>query len=572
MTAGTRHFEHLRPWVRLDLPTQRLLASAYAHFLASPQEGLDAESLAFRAGVPLQAIHEARDRGFLQRSDTAGRLQPTVLAALYVDEAADDLAALEGVLGFLAGRYTPHAEPLRPTELEALGFPSPRFDRAVTLAESLGVQRVRTDALTSLRPSLRDHELPSLEARLLEEYRGKFVRQAPPSAFDAPRTLPVRLTALELSNFRALRSIRLELGALNVLVGPNASGKSTALDAIGFVATCFRHGLDQALADAGGLGRVRTLGTRDPLRIGLAFSVTREAGKSVEGRYALGVAELGRHAVVDEERLELGPGTPYVDGKRGFATLRLSDGATEDRIHAAGTLALEELVDGRKFPVQTQIRAAFADIALVDRDPFLAGDDTTGWPGSKVRRRGAMIEVAPLLEFIADDPSRTARLGAFLAALLPRVCGVESRVVNRPGGDFRSELLVREEGLPEPLRLDELSAGTRQLLLLSAIQLQEHVPTVLLIEEPDAGVHPGALPALRDLLRSLAARCTIIATTHSPQLVALLDPEKEIIALERTDDGVRARSLADATRSQKWLEAFGAHGEAFFHRAVVGPR
>jgi predicted ATPase len=86
---------------------------------------------------------------------------------------------------------------------------------------------------------------------------------------------------------------------------------------------------------------------------------------------------------------------------------------------------------------------------------------------------------------------------------------------------------------------------------------------VLLLEEPDAGVHVGALQTLVDLLRSLAKRMTVIVTTHSPTLVGLLDPVKEVVALDRGKDGARAVPLAEALRSRQWLQAFGSREEAF---------
>ena len=57
------------------------------------------------------------------------------------------------------------------------------------------------------------------------------------------------ITLVEALNYRCLRYTSRPLSSFHVLVGPNASGKTTFLDVIGFLSDLVFHGLDQALAD-----------------------------------------------------------------------------------------------------------------------------------------------------------------------------------------------------------------------------------------------------------------------------------------------------------------------------------
>src|SRR5437588_6618981 len=52
---------------------------------------------------------------------------------------------------------------------------------------------------------------------------------------------------LQASNFRCLQDVSQELNAFEVLVGPNASGKTTFLDLLGFLSDMFSLGLDAAV-------------------------------------------------------------------------------------------------------------------------------------------------------------------------------------------------------------------------------------------------------------------------------------------------------------------------------------
>jgi hypothetical protein len=54
----------------------------------------------------------------------------------------------------------------------------------------------------------------------------------------------------------------------------------------------------------------------------------------------------------------------------------------------------------------------------------------------------------------------------------------------------------------------------------------------------------------------------VVATTHSAPLVSFLDPEAEVKALERTEQGAAVRTLKDALASRKWLTSF-SDAEAF---------
>src|SRR5213594_2309193 len=57
------------------------------------------------------------------------------------------------------------------------------------------------------------------------------------------------ITKIEALNFRCLRYVNRPLGPFHVLVGPNASGKTTFLDVISFLGQLVDQGLESALSD-----------------------------------------------------------------------------------------------------------------------------------------------------------------------------------------------------------------------------------------------------------------------------------------------------------------------------------
>jgi predicted ATPase len=159
---------------------------------------------------------------------------------------------------------------------------------------------------------------------------------------------------------------------------------------------------------------------------------------------------------------------------------------------------------------------------------------------------------------VLKSDQKAEQLGELVRQFVPNVAEIRREIVT---GQL-PRLLVIERPSGATFELDELSAGTRAMVLLCGVYVFARPPTLLLLEEPDAGLSAASLPALADLLRSLAKKMQVVATTHSAPLVSFLDPEAEVKALERTEQGAAVRTLKDALASRKWLTSF-SDAEAF---------
>ena len=101
-----------------------------------------------------------------------------------------------------------------------------------------------------------------------------------------------------------------------------------------------------------------------------------------------------------------------------------------------------------------------------------------------------------------------------------------------------------------------LSDGTLRYLCLLAILLHPEPPPLIVIEEPDVGLHPDLLPTLADLLEAASERCQIIVTTHSDVLVdALTDNPESVVICEKHDGQTEMRRL-DGDDLAKWLQDY----------------
>ncbi len=116
-------------------------------------------------------------------------------------------------------------------------------------------------------------------------------------------------------------------------------------------------------------------------------------------------------------------------------------------------------------------------------------------------------------------------------------------------GDDYGIVEMRQPGLLRPLGAKELSDGTLRYLLLIAALLSPRPPEIMILNEPEASLHPSLLDALARLLVQASRRTQIILVSHSERLIDGLRAEYRVheIALSkrlgetRVDDQDRPR-------------------------------
>ena len=107
---------------------------------------------------------------------------------------------------------------------------------------------------------------------------------------------------------------------------------------------------------------------------------------------------------------------------------------------------------------------------------------------------------------------------------------------------LRLEFLINGEWLD----WQQLSDGTKRLFYIVA-EITAHEDKIILLEEPEIGVHPTQLFSLMNFLISQAKHKQIIISTHSPQVLNTLASYQlqSIIVAEMTDKGTKMRHLTE---------------------------
>ncbi len=364
------------------------------------------------------------------------------------------------------------------------------------------------------------------------------------------------ITRLAISGYRSLRDIVLELAPLTIVTGANGSGKSSLYRSLKLLADIAQGRIVQSLAAEGGLSStlwagpvtlsrevkaglhpVQGTARKKPIGLRLGFAGD-DYGYAIDlGLPTPSSSLFARDPQIKTESLwtgeSLGRANLFADRRGPSVRIRNPDGDWRQIMTdlAAVDSMMTHCADPRDAPelltLRERMRAwRFYDQTRTDRD-------------APVRRP----QIGTYTPVLADD-------GADLAAAIQTIveignsAALDDAVADAfPGSrmevtpsDGYLELQMQQHGLLRPLKAAELSDGTLRYLLLVAALLSPRPPALMILNEPEASLHPDLLPPLARLIADAATRCQIIVVTHAPGLVSSLDAEADVTPLVLAKD------------------------------------
>ena len=123
-----------------------------------------------------------------------------------------------------------------------------------------------------------------------------------------------------------------------------------------------------------------------------------------------------------------------------------------------------------------------------------------------------------------------------------------------------NERMIRLEwkqvGLDGYFDVSSFSDGTLRFIAMATLLLQpaELLPSVIVVDEPESGLHPYAVDLLAGIVKSISSRSQVILATQSSLLLDRFEPEDVIVA-DRVDGSTRLTRL-EPKELEDWLKEY----------------
>jgi len=344
---------------------------------------------------------------------------------------------------------------------------------------------------------------------------------------------------ISVKGFKSIASIeKLHLGAINVVIGANGSGKSNFIGVFSFLHALREGHLQEYVVRGGGASKL--------LHFGAKVSKSMSVRVSFQG-------EMNQYSAMlvptdADEMVPLSESAYFWDKSkhaRPFeqAIARLGK---EAGISSASAPGIVDYVRGHfdRWRVyhfhDTSSSSPMKRTADVDDNAYLRPDGSnlaaflyylrSKHHASYELIRKTVRRVAPFFEDFTLEPQR----------LNPHAIRLE----------------WRHEGSEDYFDASSLSDGTIRFIALATLFLQPESlrPSVILVDEPELGLHPFAVTLLAALIKQAATSTQVILSTQSPLLLDHFDPGDVLVA-DRVDGGTMLRRL-EADSLKDWLEDY----------------
>lgn len=350
-----------------------------------------------------------------------------------------------------------------------------------------------------------------------------------------------KIDSIDIAGFKSIakeRPLHLTLGDVNILLGPNGAGKSNIISFFRMLNFMMSGTLQSFVA---------TNGTNQAF-LHFGAKVTSSIDASIN---------LRSDGDVDNYSFTLTPA-------------------------AGGRLILnrEEITwlrKGKSKPVKKELVSNYLESGLV------TSSDTTG---TVLRTMLSRCKAFRFHDSSMEGPLRQAsligsaqylqsegnNLGSFLYFLKNNYSQAYQRIVNYVKmvmpqfGDFYLEPVNNYVSLnwtdssanDYVFTSDQFSDGTIRFIALATLLLQPEktMPSVIIIDEPELGLHPFAIDQLAEMIKDASLHSQVIIATQSPMLIDSFDPDDiTVIDQDRNTNSTVAHRL-DAEQLKNWLDDY----------------
>lgn len=367
--------------------------------------------------------------------------------------------------------------------------------------------------------------------------------------------MEARLTNLKLRGFTSISEMDLDFTDVNVLIGQNGAGKSNLIKffrMLSFMLSSPVGNLQSFVANNGWASALLHDGPKRTLQIEAALTLETDQGVN-EYEFRLFHAAGDTLIFADEACRFNAKGLPtkarpqrFGAGQREAGLLARADEASKKTARTILSL-LRQLVVYQFH--DTSYNARIMNRWSIDDGRYLKNDGGN---------------LAPfLLRLKEERPKHYIRIVETIRQIAPFF----GDFVLDPEGD-RIILQWQEQGSDVVFLPNQASDGTLRSMMLVSLLLQptDNLPSLLILDEPELGLHPTAITIVSELIQAVSHHCQVLLATQSPMLLDQF-AARDIVVVQRDGRRSEFRRL-DEEKLADWLDEYSLSD--LWNRNVLG--
>jgi len=379
-------------------------------------------------------------------------------------------------------------------------------------------------------------------------------------------------------------STNLDMEPLNVIIGPNASGKSNLIEILSLLASS-PNDLQVPIREGGGVSDWLWKGSRRPATAMVDATIYYPQG-TMPLRYQLSFTEAAARFDLLNERIENERSTQFHDTpyfyysyQYGHPVLNVRTEANENDFRSERKLRREDVSPKQSILSQRRDPDTYPELTYLadrfERMRFYREWNFGRYTPPRVPQKTdlpeeSLLEDASNLGLVLNDlqnrPDTKREILERLKAFYESVTDVTTKI---QGGTV--QIFFHEKGLKQPVPATRLSDGTLRYLCLLTILCHPEPPPLVCIEEPELGLHPDVIPEVAKMLVEASVRSQLFITTHSDILVDALTETPEAVLVCEKDEGATQLHRLDTDNLKPWLEKYRL-GELWTRGELGGTR
>ena len=133
------------------------------------------------------------------------------------------------------------------------------------------------------------------------------------------------------------------------------------------------------------------------------------------------------------------------------------------------------------------------------------------------------------------------------------------KLILEPNRLDENEIALRwiDKGDPESnFSAYQLSDGTLRFIALATLLMQPTPPSVIIIDEPELGLHPFAIGKLAGMIQVASSKSQVIVATQSPGLISKFNPEDIVVIDRSVTENQTVFNRLNSEDLKIWLDEF----------------